>query len=375
VLNEGDVAALEHLAEILIRDKLGAKHESGYYNQCFAKGFAALYGVPFATTFSSGSAALEAALFACDVGPHDEVIVDPFLKYAPLAAVRRRAVPVFADVLPETLVLSPEAVARAVTPRTKAVIVTALFGQPVTAAPYRTVLGGAPVRLVADCAQALLAERAGSLAGPDFDVATFSFQESKHLSTGEGGMLITPDRAIFERAVELKDFGWRPGRADAEVTEGWMYRMAEPLAAIGTARLRSANALVTRHREIAAAMTEVVADCEVLRVVGAFESGHACWTWAAEILNEAARAHLAVLFRGEDRLQVGYCRAGLNYERPLFGSYPASDPALATQIERATCSVAKDITPRLVHVRIDARRDLASHLSDMHRLRNALAGV
>ena len=220
------------------------------------------------------------------VGPFDEVIVDPFLKFAPLATLRRRAVPVFADVDPATLILSPEAVRLALTPRTRAVVVTALFGYPPDVVPFRDAVRGHNVKLIVDCAQALFSERNGRLTGPEFDCATFSFQASKHLSTGEGGMLLTNNEKVFARVLELKDFGWRHGIDPALVREGWMYRMAEPIAAIGYARLADAPKTVDRHRQIASLMHQELKGCKAVELLDGNENiRHAYWTWAVRVRN------------------------------------------------------------------------------------------
>lgn len=374
-MTEADQTALRYLTGILADDALGARHDHGIYTRKFEERFAGIYRVPFATTLNSGSAALEAALHGCDIGPGDEVIMDPFLKYAPLATVRRRGVPVFADIDGETLTLDSEAVARVITPRTKAVIITALFGYPPDVGPFSAMKQKQPIKLIVDCAQALFAERDGRLTGPEFDCATFSFQASKHLSTGEGGMLITGNQRIFERAIALKDFGWHPGLSDAEVGEGWMYRMPEPIAAIGYARLNRACKTVARHRHLATLMNREMAGLEVVRIFDSTPSvRHAHWTWAIQVTDPAAFDRAERCLVGDDQvLQFGYCRAGLSYERPFFDTYRESDQALATRLRDAYCPRAKNAARQLVHVKINARESDGFYLDLVRRLRKALA--
>ncbi len=376
-VKDADQKALQIIAGMLSENALGARHESGTYNIKFSAEFGRLYGARFATTLSSGSAALEAALHGVGVGPSDEVIVDPFLKFAPLASLRRRAVPVFADIDPGTLILSPEAVRRALTPRTRAVIVTALFGYPPDVEPFRAAVRNHNVKLIVDCAQALFSERDGRLTGPEFDCATFSFQASKHLSTGEGGMLVTNHEDIFARAIELKDFGWRPGIDPSLVREGWMYRMAEPIAAIGYARLADAAKTVERHRHIATVMHEELEGCKAVEFLdNKGNIRHAYWTWAVRIPDSfKIQQAEEILAQVPDGLEFGFCRAGLNFERPLFDVYEAHDPECRRRITEASCRRAKEAASRIVHVRINSLKNDAFFARKARELRQILESI
>jgi dTDP-4-amino-4,6-dideoxygalactose transaminase len=175
----------------------------------FERALAEFVGAPHAVGVKSGSDALLLALLALGVGPGDEVVTTPFTFFATAGAVcRAGATPVFADVRPDTLALDPAAAARSVTPRTKAILVVHLFGQPAELTELAALARSHGIALVEDAAQALGATYGTKAAGTVGHVGCFSFHPSKPLGAfGDAGAVVTSDGALAERLVRLRTHG------------------------------------------------------------------------------------------------------------------------------------------------------------------------
>jgi dTDP-4-amino-4,6-dideoxygalactose transaminase len=231
----------------------------------FEMAFADRVGAPAALGLSSCTAALHTALVALGVGPGDEVITTPLTFCASVnVIVHLGARPVLADVSPDTLNIDPEAIAAAVTPRTRAILVVHYAGHPADLGAIRALASARGLALVEDAAHAFPAAYRGEPIGSGSNPVAFSFYATKNLTTGEGGML-TGDPALIERGRVISLHGmnrdaWR--RYDAggnwyyEVTEaGFKYNMTDIQAGLGLAQLRRIGTLQRRRREIAAAYT------------------------------------------------------------------------------------------------------------------------
>lgn len=170
---------------------------------------AAYCGVKHAITCASGTDALHLALRACGIGPGDEVITTPFTFIATAEAISYTgAKPVFVDIDPATFNIDPEQVARAVTPRTRAVLPVHLYGQPADLAPVAETCRRHGLRLVEDSAQSFGAEYGGRKSGAFGDVGCFSFYPSKNLGAyGDGGMVVTNDDDLAKAVRIYRDHG------------------------------------------------------------------------------------------------------------------------------------------------------------------------
>jgi perosamine synthetase len=238
----------------------------------FEEEFADFHQVRFAVAFNSATAALHAAVVACGVQPGHEVIVPPYtFTSTATCALMHGAIPVFADVEAETFCLDPKSVVGVVSPLSQAVIPVHLFGQ---AAPMEELLEVArnhKLRVIEDCAQAPGATYKGQKVGTFGDCGIFSFQETKNLMTGEGGMLITNDPNIAEIAQLVRNHGEAalpPGEARTYKAEilGWNYRMTEFEAAIGRIQLRQLTTQNGVRQRLAAYLTRALSDIPGLRV-------------------------------------------------------------------------------------------------------------
>jgi len=178
--------------------------------EAFESEFAAYCGVQHAVGVANGTDAIELTLRALDVGTNCEVILAANAGMYSATALRAiGAMPVFADVDDEHLVLTAESVEAVLTPRTRAIIVTHLYGRMANMQPLRALADRAGIPLVEDCAQAHGARQQGRRAGAWGDAATFSFYPTKNLGAlGDAGMVICADAGLAQRVRRLRQYGW-----------------------------------------------------------------------------------------------------------------------------------------------------------------------
>ena len=227
----------------------------------FERAVADLVGAAEAVAVSNGTAALHAAVHALGVGAGDEVLV-PAITFAATAnaAVFQGGTPVFADVDPDTLLLDPDDAAARITPRTKAIIAVDYAGQPCDYTRLRELAGARGLGLVADGCHALGGRDGDAPVGTLADLTTFSFHPVKHVTTCEGGMVVTGDAALADRMRSFRNHGIttdarqreREGAWFYEMVElGYNYRLSDVQCALGLSQLRKLPAWVARRRDIA----------------------------------------------------------------------------------------------------------------------------
>lgn len=217
---------------------------SGYYknpsggpsNQAFEEALAKYHGLRYAVTCSNGTSALHIALLACGVKRGDEVIVPPLTFYATASAVLMvEAKPVFADVDEKTYCLNPDSVQERITSKTKAVIPVHLLGVPADIDKLKEVLPkDRKVWIIEDDAQCVGGRYKGKLTGTLGDIACLSFQETKVITTGEGGAVITDNPQLAEKARYLRNHGAQYG---LQPYLTFNYRLTELQAALGLVQL------------------------------------------------------------------------------------------------------------------------------------------
>ncbi|MGQ9630555.1 MAG: DegT/DnrJ/EryC1/StrS family aminotransferase [bacterium] len=241
--------------------------DSGHLNRVggtkvpqFEAEFAEKYGVHYATASTSGTAAIHVALGALNLDPGDEVITTPITDMGTVIAVLLcNCIPIFADVDPLTCNLLPEEIERRITPRTRAIIAVHLFGQPCDMNPIVDIARRHKLYLIEDCAQAHLAEYRGRKVGTIGDMGCFSLQQSKQITAGDGGITITNNEKLAERAKLFADKAWpREGGARGHLFLAPNYRMTELQGAVGLAQLRKADGIVERRRKSADYLTQLI---------------------------------------------------------------------------------------------------------------------
>lgn len=241
----------------------------------FERRFAAYTGATHAIGLSSATAALHLALLAAGVGPGDEVIV-PVFTFAACAhvVVHLGATPVFVDSSPDDLNLDPVAVERAVTPRTRAVMVVHYAGQPARMDALLEIAQRHGLFVLEDAAHAVGARYRGRPAGALGDAAAFSFYATKNMATGEGGMLTTSRDDVAEtvRLFALhgmsRDAWKRYGRGGSwfyeVVAPGYKYNLSDIQAALGLTQLERLDERNSRRRMLACRLTDALAACEAV---------------------------------------------------------------------------------------------------------------
>jgi perosamine synthetase len=223
---------------------------AGYLNR-FEKCFADYVGTRYALSTSSCTGALHLSLLSLAVGPGDEVIVPEVTWVATGSAVAYcGATPVFVDVQPDTWCMNPDCVKKAITPRTKVIVPVHIYGHPTDMSAIRQIADEHKLRVMEDAAPALGAEIGGKKVGGLGDIACFSFQGAKIMTTGEGGMLVSSDEELFERVKFLADHG-RDKHIPFLIREvGYKYKMSNLQAAMGLAQIERIEELVGKKREI-----------------------------------------------------------------------------------------------------------------------------
>ena len=267
---------VEAVADVLRSGKVN--YWGGEHGSEFEREFATYCGVEHGIVLANGSLALELALHALDIGPGDEVVVTPrsFIASAS-SVVLRGATPVFADVDEESQNLTAATILKAMTPRTKAVIVVHLAGWPCEMDEILDLARAHDVKVIEDCAQAHGAFYRERPVGSWGDAATFSFCQDKILTTGgEGGLLLLRDRSLWERAWAYKDHGKSyaaaferkhlPGFRWMHESFGTNWRMTEMQAAIGRKQLGKLDGWVETRRAHAANLTAAFRKLPALRV-------------------------------------------------------------------------------------------------------------
>jgi len=237
----------------------------------FTAAFADYVGGRFAVPVSSATAGLHVALFSLGVGPGDEVITTPLTFVATLnTIVHCGATPVLADIDAATLNIRVEEIEKRLTPRTRVIVPVHYVGQPVDLDPILELAAGRGVAVLEDAAHAVGAEYKGRKIGSFPTTSVFSFHPNKNMTTGEGGMVVTEDEAVFETASVLKFHGmdresWkrfaRSGSPCYDVAlPGFKYNMMDIQAALGLHQLPRLDGFLAERARLAARYGELLSD-------------------------------------------------------------------------------------------------------------------
>ena len=331
--------------------------------------FAAALGAEHAIACNAAMGGLHAALWAVGVGAGDEVVCDPLVLFGGLAALYTGAMPVFADVNEHTHNMDPASLAERITPRTKAIIVTHHWGEPADMAGILAVADAHKLPVVEDCAHVLFGEWQGRNAGTLGSVGVFSFQASKHLSTGDGGIAVTNDPYLAEQMRAIITFGAAPTRLAHN------FRMTEMTGAVARVQLRRARDYVAQDRASAQLYAQAAEGCAWLRPQQASaDSVHSYHLWVAAFAPQPGGPTLdefkAACAAEEAAFSFGYVGVPA-YLHPVFslgGSYGVSRAPQSQPLpyRRGWCPAAESLMPRLMLTGVSAREQ------EFHR-RNAAA--
>lgn len=210
----------------------------------------------------NGSAALDMAVQALDIGPGDEVLMPTFTIISPAASVvRQGAKPVLVDSDPHTWQMNVSQLESKITERTKAIIAVHIYGFPADMDPLMKLANAHSLRVIEDAAEMHGQTYNGRQCGSFGDISTFSFYPNKHVTTGEGGMTLTDDDELAERLRSLRNLCFLPNRRFVHEEIGWNYRMTNLQAALGVAQMEQLNEIVLRKRALGRRYNELLRDC------------------------------------------------------------------------------------------------------------------
>lgn len=223
-------------------------------------GFAALVGRKHGVAVSNGSVAIDVAIAALRIGPGDEVILPTFTIISCVSAiVRAGATPVVVDCDSATWNLDPQLVAAKITPRTKAILVVHIYGLPVDMDPILELARKHNLFVIEDAAEEHGQTYRGRKVGSFGQISTVSFYPNKHITTGEGGMVLTDDDELVSRCRELRNLCFGTERRFIHEELGWNFRMSNLQAAIGVAQLERIEQFLLKKRQIGRWYNEMLA--------------------------------------------------------------------------------------------------------------------
>ena len=232
-----------------------------YINR-FERDFKAHLGVEFAIATSSCTGAMHMGMAALGIGPGDEVILADINWIATVSPiVHLGATPVLVDVLPDTWCLAPDQVEAAITPNTKAIVATHIYGNLCDLDRLLEIGQRHGIPVIEDAAEAIGSQYGGKRAGAIGKFGVFSFHGTKTLTTGEGGMFVTNDPDLYERVLTLSNHGRARGEQRQFWAErvGFKYKMSNIQAAIGCAQLERIDELIGKKRAVFAGYRDALA--------------------------------------------------------------------------------------------------------------------
>lgn len=247
----------------------------GPFVERFESGMAAVTGRRHAVAVCNGTVALETAVAALSLEPGDQIVIPTFTIISCAAAViRNKCIPLFVDSDPLTwnldvgklVELVEDEIERKGNRRLKAIMVVHTYGLPVDMAPVLELAGRYGLKIIEDAAEVHGQTYNGRPCGSFGDISIFSFYPNKHITTGEGGMLLTDDDELATRCRSLRNLCFQAGKRFVHEELGYNFRMSNLQAAVGVAQLERLGEFVTIKRRMGRLYTELLADCAALQL-------------------------------------------------------------------------------------------------------------
>lgn len=331
--------------------------------------FAEKFDSKYAIAFCNGTATLHIALEAVGVGLGDEVIVPPLtMSSTTYGVLHANATPVFADVDPETFEISAESIEKCITPRTKAIIAVSLFGLAPDFDAINSIAKKHGLAVIEDDAQCFLGKYKGKTVGTLGDIASFSFQSSKHMTCGEGGMLITQSPELADLIRKYSCLGYASvGSKTGKISKtdiqdpdycrhgslGWNYRLSDVCSAVALGQVERLEELVGLRQKSAAFFADAVKDAPFLtpqKIGEEYESSF--WAFVAKINDDSIGWKT---FR-DKYMELGgdgiYAAWKLTYQEPMFRNMTLlrREGLLNKGVcyDDGICPVAEHLQPRLL---------------------------
>lgn len=369
---------------------------SGRWNNNLEHEMAKKIGCKYGVAFNSGTSTLHAALEAVGVKSGDEVITPALTVMMDTTAIlHANAIPVYCDVDKDTFLIDPNLLEDLITPKTKAIIAVALYG---LSPEYDKILEVAKkhnIAVIEDNAQAVLSSYKGKILGTIGDLASFSFENTKHISCGEGGMILTDSESYAKTVRKIGGHGFKNLEADEgrvrlnsdmfqdpnykrHDSVGWNYRLSEFNAAVALAQLERVDELVNLRIETAKIFSSVMAECDYLTTQ--YVPSYCVNSYYA----------LGVLYSGQEKIGVSwkdfYNRYVTMGGDGFYGAWsvPYLEPVMENEVyknrlpeiysnvkyEKGLCPVAERIQPNIMQFKTNYRDiELAKKKADvLHRV-------
>lgn len=238
----------------------------GKYIETFEKEFANYSGCKYGVAVSSGTAALHLAMSVIDINPGDEVLLSSSTNIATaLSIVHNGAIPVPVDCEEETWNLNVNLLESLITKKTKAIIPVHLFGHPVNMNVLMKIAKKYNLKVIEDCAESHGASYRGKITGSFGDMGCYSFYANKIITTGEGGMVVTNNKSLFEKLKLFRNLAFTKPRFKHNYL-GYNFRMTGYQAAMGLAQTRKLNSIIKKKRKVAHTYNKYLSDIEGLQL-------------------------------------------------------------------------------------------------------------
>lgn len=280
--------------------------------------FAEKLGVRYAYACTSGTAAIHIAIAAIDPEPGDEVVSSPITDMGAITPILYQgAIPVFADVDPKTLNVTAATIERCLSHRTRAIIVTHLFGNPCEMKEILALGLERGIPVIEDCAQAYLARSEGRLVGTLGSIGCFSLQQGKHITTGEGGLVVTDDEALARRAFLHINKAWGYGDPQPDhYFAALNYRMSELEGAVALAQLGKLESGVQQRCAMADRLTRALGGLDGIEVPWVHaDNEHTYWRYCLRVAPEVPGGAKSV---GAALKERGIASAPRYIQKPAF---------------------------------------------------------
>lgn len=239
----------------------------GPFVKQFEEQFAMRVGRKYAIAVCNGSVAIDAAIHALGIGADDEVILPTFTIISCAAAiVRAGATPVVVESDPQTWNMDVAQIESKITPKTKAIMAVHIYGLPVDMAPVLALAERYGLMVIEDAAEMHGQTYNEQPCGSFGDISTFSFYANKHITTGEGGMIVTDNQNLAERCRALRNLCFQPQQRFVHEELGWNFRMTNVQAALGVAQLERLDEFVARKRRMGKLYTEHLSEIPGLQL-------------------------------------------------------------------------------------------------------------
>ena len=340
------------------------------YNNKLESAFAKEFNAKYAIGHANGTCTMHTALAALGVKAGDEVICPALtMTSTSLAILHNGSIPVFADVDPTTFQIDAQSIEKCITNKTKAVITVSLYGLTPDYDAILEVCKKHGLALIEDNAECFLGMYKGKKAGEFGDFASFSFQASKHLTTGEGGMLICNSEELADNARRFNCLGYagvsakqgkitrndiQDPKYSRHVVIGFNYRMSELQAAVALAQVERINELVDNRLEVAKIFDEVIKEQDLL-IRQAEPEGYANSYWSYSLVLQTNNPEKD-WYEFRDLFQKnggdGYYAAWkLSYNEPLFQNTIQNMPGVWQQYDKNLCPVSEYLQPRMIQMK------------------------